>query len=495
MRRMIERVREFGLTFWSTIICELFERNAWYGLFSLIALYLTMSKDQGALGLSHDQKGNILAIVPFFLYIFPVFAATIGDRIGYKKVLLTSLAVLSIGYFTCTFADGYTSFFLYFMIVAIGAGMFKPMVTATVSLATRGQTDEPTEEDKKRISLGFGIFYMVVNIGGFLGPMIAGLVRPRFENGVLMGGSWDNVFIISSIYMAVMFFWIAFTYVEPEHERGEPLGRKLRTMFSDLRDMRLTSLLVILIGFWGTFLIYFYIMPSWITEWVDTSALAQVSFLKPWVSDGQLKAEMIVNLNGLAIIFLSVIVSSIVSRFNILKVIQYGIFCISLAIAMFCFASQHSVGNMTFWVLIPMIVFFTLGELMSSPRANELMGRIAPSDKVGTYQGYMFLSVAVGFFLAGKLSALYGTYADKAEMYRKVLAEQFDGNPEILKIMGLEKLTPMLADYGVDLSQLNQQLWDTYHPYMVWLIPAIIGMCTFLLLYVYRFFVPSIEKG
>ena len=129
---------------------------------------------------------------------------------------------------------------------------------------------------------------------------------------------------------------------------------------------------------------------------------------------------------------------------------------------------------------------------MSSPKFTELMGNIAPEDKIGTYQGYGYLSVAGGFFLGGKLSALYGVFADKATMYREELINQFGMNKTALEKLGSFDLGAILQAKGVDLSALDQQLWNTHHPYVIWFIYGVIGVATVLALWFYRRRVPQI---
>ena len=121
--------QDFGRTFWSVNVGELFERAAWYSFFTICAIYLPGRVDEGALGLTAKQAGNIIATVPFALYLFPMFAASFGERFGYKRVLLASYVILAVGYFTCSLATGYKSFFTYFMLVAIGAGLVTRMKT------------------------------------------------------------------------------------------------------------------------------------------------------------------------------------------------------------------------------------------------------------------------------------------------------------------------------------------------------------------------------
>jgi len=160
-KKYFEKYRGFGKTYWSSITAEIFERCAWYGFFSVASVFLVGPVSEGALGLDHVQKGMVVGIVPFGVYLLPLVTGTIGDKIGYKKMLMASFVVLAVGYFSMSFATGFLSVFGFFALVAIGAGMFKPMITGTVAQVTRG--------NKERASLGFMIFYMMVNLGGFFG--------------------------------------------------------------------------------------------------------------------------------------------------------------------------------------------------------------------------------------------------------------------------------------------------------------------------------------
>jgi len=485
----LKTVKGFSSSFWAAIINEIFERGAWYGLLSLIALYLTGPTEEGALGLSHAEKGTILAIVPFFVYLVPLLSGTIGDKIGYKKVLLASFLVLTLGYFSLSLATGYASFFGFFLLVALGAGMFKPMVSGTVARVTRG--------DKNKASVGFAIFYMVVNLGGFFGPIISGMFRPSVIKGQIVSGSWNYVFYLSAAYMAAMFFFTLFFYKEPKKEDAveeKSLAQKLKEMVTDLKDLKLTVLLVIFVGFWAMFMQLFYTLPSWIVEWVDTSVLVPYIPFASWISDGQIKAEMIINLDAFAIIFLNVAIAAIVAKFNILKTITGGIVVSALALAGVGFAAIQIGGGAAIWLLLLMIFVFAVGEMMSSPKFTELMGRIAPPGKIGTYQAYGFLSVAGGSYFGGKLSGMYGDFADKTAWYKEILVTKYEFAKELIDGKSILDLGNLLKEKGVDLAQLDQQLWDTNKPYTLWLIYGAIGIATVVALLIYRKYVPSIGE-
>ena len=69
--------KKFPKTFWVANTMELFERWAWYGMFTVLALYLTQSTDTGALGFSQSQKGNIMGTVTAILYFLPLLRVRI----------------------------------------------------------------------------------------------------------------------------------------------------------------------------------------------------------------------------------------------------------------------------------------------------------------------------------------------------------------------------------------------------------------------------------
>jgi len=156
----LKTMGSFNNKFWVASVMELFERWAWYGLFAVLALYLTGSTDDGGLGFTHTEKGQIMGYVTAILYLLPLITGVIADRIGYKKALIIAYVMLITGYYMMGEMTSYTSVFLVFLYVAVGAAMFKPVASAIITVST----------DKSNSTLGFGIFYMMVNVGGFIGP-------------------------------------------------------------------------------------------------------------------------------------------------------------------------------------------------------------------------------------------------------------------------------------------------------------------------------------
>lgn len=216
-----EQVRSYPRTFWVANTMEIFERMAWYGIYTLVGLYLTDSVAHGGLGLREEQAGTIVGIVTFLLYLMPVVTGALADRYGYKKMFLLAYAVMSPAYFLLGSYHSYAGFLFGYLLVAVGAAIFKPVVLGTVARTT-------TETNSQ---LGFGLFYMVVNIGGFLGPWIAGVVR--HHDPATGRSDWGNIFVASAIWIAANFIWVILFYKEPTTEAQSATRRTIRKVLSD----------------------------------------------------------------------------------------------------------------------------------------------------------------------------------------------------------------------------------------------------------------------
>src|SRR5690625_2324122 len=139
--------------FWIASFMELMERRAWYGIYTLFGIYLVGSTDVVGLGFDHIQKGRIMGNIVGILYFLPLIFGVIADRIGYKLSLAISYIIMIVGYYLLGEMTSYWGVYSAFLLVAIGAAFFKPVASAIVARVT----DESTG------TIGFGIFYMMVN--------------------------------------------------------------------------------------------------------------------------------------------------------------------------------------------------------------------------------------------------------------------------------------------------------------------------------------------
>ena len=221
----LEQVRSLPRTFYVANTMEIFERMAWYGMFAPLALYLTDDRTRGGLGLTEEDAGTIIGIVTFVLYLMPVITGALGDRFGYKKMFLLAYAILTPCYYMLGTYTTYGGFLLGFLCVAVGAAIFKPVVVGTVARTTSEQTSQ----------LGFGLFYMMVNVGGFAGPAISGYLRsPDPVTGV---SHWNRLFLCSSIFIAMNFIWVIFFFKEPTTESTSATRRTVGKVLRDAMEV------------------------------------------------------------------------------------------------------------------------------------------------------------------------------------------------------------------------------------------------------------------
>ena len=208
----------FPKTFYVACGMEVFERMAWYGFFALSSLYITSPVADGGLGFSSVERGILQGIIPFLLYLLPVITGALADRYGYRRTFLVAFAILTPAYWLLGQFTSFWGFFGVFLLVAIGAATFKPVVVGTVGRVT---------DDSNR-GLGFGIFYMIVNVGGFVGPVVAGAMRAI---------SWDMVFLASAGWIAINFIPTIFLYKEPTTEAASTEKRSLRKVLTDAQSV------------------------------------------------------------------------------------------------------------------------------------------------------------------------------------------------------------------------------------------------------------------
>jgi len=478
MSKISTTFKKFPRTFWVANSMELFERWAWYGLFAVLALYLTQSTDTGALGFTQTQKGSIMGTVTAILYFLPLFTGALADRFGYKKMLIIAFVILSSSYFLMGQVRSYSAVYGAFLLVALGAAIFKPIVSATVTKTT----DETTS------SIGFGIFYMIVNIGGFVGPVFSSKLRHIY--------GWDIVFIMAASAIAVNILLVLIFYKEPGREKNtdpfwHSIWKSLKNILTALADMKLTIFLIIMIGFWTMFNQLFYTLPNFIDQWVDTQMIYQwISGFSPAIAsavgtkDGTIAPEMMVNLDAGFIILFQILISSLVMRLKPVNAIISGIMVVSVGIGL-AFATNNG------FYVIAGIFIFAIGEMASSPKFTEYIGRIAPKNKEALYMGTSFLPVAVGNYFAGLFSGpVYQSMSDKISLLEHEVAKRGLQIPAISKQFTQNDYLKRAAELlHTDQHGLTQMLWNTYHPYNIWVLFSAIGVVTIVALFLYNTFV------
>ncbi len=477
MSKFLKLVRTFPRTFWVANSMELFERWAWYGMFNVLALYLTKSTDEGALGFSQVQKGHMMGVVTAVLYFLPVVTGALADRVGYKKMLIIAYFILGSGYYFMGVFTSYTAVFLVFLYISTGAAIFKPIISASVTKTT----------NKENSSLGFGLFYMIINVGGFFGPFFSSKLRAVY--------GWKIIFIMALSAIMVNLLLVIFLYKEPKHIKRDKKLNILKTIKETLlnisyalRDFRLVIFLVIMVGFWTLFNQLFYTLPNFIDQWMDTRILFdKIASISPALacvlgnSEGIIPPEMIINLDSFFIIIFQLYISSFISKVKPIHSIIAGLLILTLGLSI-----SFSFNNPMYTMIA--VFIFSIGEMTGSPKFTEYIGRIALEKKEALYMGTSFLPVAVGNWLAGILSgSVYQYTSDKITLLRSYMESKNYDLPEI-------SATYTQNDFFVESTnilnltnnELTQILWDSYNPAKIWYIFAFIGIGTTIALLIYN---------
>ncbi|MCK6504616.1 MFS transporter [Myxococcota bacterium] len=198
---LLQQLTELDTRFWIVNTMEMFERLAYYGVRTVIPLYMVLPVESGGPEFSHVQKGAIFAAWAAVQSLLPMFTGGFADRYGHKRTIAAAIVLKIVGYLGMAHFKDYGPFFLGCMLLAAGTAIFKPGVQGTLAATLK----------KSSASVGWGIFYQLVNVGGFLGPVLAGVLR-------LM--DWIYVFYACAVIVSINFAWLPF-YKDPTQEGGD----------------------------------------------------------------------------------------------------------------------------------------------------------------------------------------------------------------------------------------------------------------------------------
>jgi POT family proton-dependent oligopeptide transporter len=370
----------FSRTFWIANVIELFERFAYYGSKAILAVYVAEQ-----VGLGPEQAGWLVG--SFFntlLYFLPILAGTVVDRYGYKRSLMACFAIFSLGYFMIGLAGlpagqplvqsiGPRAYMvLALLVTAIGGSLIKPSIVGTVARTT----------DDKTKSLGYSIYYTLVNIGGAVGPILALQVR---EN---LGISY--VLVMSSLVSFLLFVSTVIFFSEPPRPAdaapAKSMAGVLGDMFTVFLNLRFMAFLVIFSGFWAMFWQIFYSLPFYVRDVLHYPRFEIIETVDAWT-----------------IILVTVPAAALANKLRPIRAMTLG-----FALATLCWFVMGAVP--TLFATVAAIALFAVGEAIQAPRYYEYVADLAPKEQMGTYMGFAFLPVAIGTFVAGAIAGRLVTY-------------------------------------------------------------------------------------
>jgi POT family proton-dependent oligopeptide transporter len=452
---LYEEFSRLPRAYWMVNVMEMLERLAYYGVRVVIPIYIAQADEIGGLHFSQSDKGLIFMMWALVQTGVPVFSGGFADRYGYKRTIAVSIALKVAGYLIMATQREFWPFTLGCLVLALGTAIFKPGLQGTM---VRTLT-------KENSSVGWGMFYMVVNIGGFLGPPLAHF---------LYGWSWPAVFYGCAAIVSLNFLMLA-TYPEVQaggDQSGSP-WKVARTTFRNLAQPRLATFILVMSGFWLMFMQLFDMLPNFIVDWVDSSDIVQRLHLPAFFTNETTRGTMVaqewmINANSGLIILGVVLVSHLVARMRRVHSIFIGTVVASLGLVAAGF-------TMSGYLCILGILMFSVGEMLASPKMSDYLGVIAPEGQKALYMGYANMPTAIGWAIGSILAGhIYENQGDKANLALRYLAEQ--GLPaDVPRNQAMEALQQALQ---LDARQATELLWHTYHPYELWYPFAAIGIAS-----------------
>ena len=424
-----ERLQEirtgFERPFWVANISEIFERLSYYGAFSSLALYL-----HERLNFSTERTTGLTSLFGAAVWFMAIFGGAVADRIGFRRALSVAYLILACAYFLIgSIAAPWLApvrntvpigFFVGFVLVlpALGVSMVKPCVVGTTARASKENVR----------SVGYSIYYTMVNIGGAAGPYCASWAHRHL--GV------ENVYRVAAISVFAMFFVVFIFFREPRQASEAPppsVARVARNFCVVVGNYRLVlptlgiafllwmvtmlrpafvvpwwiwaGLLILVLAGIGRFMWFLVLFTGyWVVFWQQyiTMPLFVHGYVNPYAD-----VEKILVTDGVTVICLTLAVNYLWRKLSSLQAVILGTVITSLSWVVLALWP-------TVWAAYLSLFVLAIGEITQQPRYYEYISRLAPAEQQGTYMGFAFLPLGIGSLIAGKLGGwLMQHYAEE----------------------------------------------------------------------------------
>ncbi|HME11752.1 MAG TPA: MFS transporter [Candidatus Acidoferrum sp.] len=369
----LEEIRDgFERPFWVANISELFERLSYYAVFASLVRYL-----HEALSFPTERAADLTGLFGGLVWFLAIFGGAIADRLGFRRALSLAYLILAGSYF---------------LLGSIGAAWLAPIRNAVplVALATFllvlpplgvalvkpcvvGTTARASKENVR--SIGYSIYYTLVNIGGALGPWLAGIINQHLRTAV--------VFRMAALSVFLMFFLVLLLFKEPQRSgeaKTASIDETLRNFGKVLRNPRFMIFLLIFSGYWIVYWQEFITLPLYVHDYVDPST----------------DTDSMLSTGPLVVIALTVAVSVVTKKMAAFRAVLLGTL---ISMVAFAILAIHP----TVYAAYATLVVIALGELTQQPRYYDYISRLAPAGQQGTYMGFAFLPLGIGALVAGRI--------------------------------------------------------------------------------------------
>jgi proton-dependent oligopeptide transporter, POT family len=363
----------FERPFWVANISELFERLSYYAVFAVLARYL-----HEGLHFDVERASSLTGMFGGWVWFLAVVGGAVADRLGFRRALSLAYLILSTAYFLLGSLSApwfapvrngvpLTMLVAFVLILpALGVALVKPSVVGT--------TARSSQENVR--SVGYSIYYTLVNVGSTLGPLIAGWEQHH--------GRAEALFRIAALSVFLMFFVVLFFFKEPrrsDQASAASLAQVGRNFLTVLSNPRFMLFLLIFTGYWIVFWQEFIALPLYITAYIDPNA----------------NTALILATDPIVVICFTMLIGFLTKRMHAFHAIVLGTLISSLAWILL-------IVHPSVWMAVATLVGVAIGEIVQQPRYYDYISRLAPAEQQGTYMGFAFLPLGIGSFIAGKVS-------------------------------------------------------------------------------------------
>lgn len=428
---------------------EMWERFSFYGMRALLILFMTAAVAKGGLGFNTAKAGAIYGLYTSMVYLMSVPGGWIADRItGQRRAVLWGGVTIALGHFSMAM-PALWSFYLGLALIVTGTGLLKPnistMVGALYSL------------DDARRDAGFSIFYMGINIGALISPLICGYLGENIDwhygfgaAGIgmtfgivqyVLGGKYlgqagvnhtgsardsrlfRNWGIAVGIVVAIVAV-VSFTGAVPvsANALSDIFGILLAGIvvvffiwllrakgFTGVERSRFWAILVLFIAsslFWSAF----EQAGSTLNLFAERNTNLHAWDFPLW---GLFRASYYQSFNSVFLILLAPVFALLWIRLGKKDLTSTAKFSLGLVFVGLGFAILIPVATgsaVSPWWLMLTYLLHTIGELLLSPVGLSAMTKLAPARIVGLMMGVWFLSISVGNYIGGRIASVYGSF-------------------------------------------------------------------------------------
>jgi proton-dependent oligopeptide transporter, POT family len=402
----------FESPFWIANLSEIFERLAYYAAFASLALYL-----QGQLNFSTEQTGTLTGIFGGMVWFMAIFGGAAADRLGFRRALSIAYLILTAAYFLVGSIGASwlapvrhavpLGLFVGCILIlpALGVSLVKPCVVGTTARASKENVR----------SIGYSIYYTMVNIGGAAGPYFASWSHRHL--GIA------NVYRVAALCVFAMFFLVLFFFKEPRKIGNEPtpsiatVAKNFCTVLGNYRLVLPVVLvaLILRIGLWifptfnvpwGIWLVLLALMLAGFSRFMWFLALFSGYYIVFWqmyislpgyihgyINPGA-DAELVLITEGLTVIFFTLAMTYLTRKIPAFSAVILGTVISSAAWLILAFHPTVFSAVLSLFVL-------AVGEIIQAPRYYEYISELAPPGQQGTYMGFAFLPIGIGSLIGG----------------------------------------------------------------------------------------------